>query len=223
MGKFRIAWAVLAVTAIVPIVLGGGVASASTPRPGFAPVHSLRPVPRLATDSPYYLCADYIGGVVNKNECVNPSSSTFSSGEVISVGSANYGIDVYDFCTVGYVSGDCTPFNAGSDCNTFYKGFIVWLLEWNANKSYFMRNEHTDSNQVLISQTDDVASEWLYGYTSSGVLFLTNVAATNDAGITCTNNDPGMVLTYRPNTTTVFSESYGSYDASKQSWSFTGF
>jgi hypothetical protein len=196
-----------------------GLPAGATP----APVHGFKPLSLSPADSSSnYLCADFVGGAVNLNDCVNPSSSTFSSGETINVGSANYGINPLTLCTVGFESGECTPFSPGSDCNSVYKGFTVFLLEWNANKSYFMRNEHTDSDQVLISSTDDIATEYLYAELN-GVDFLVNVTATNDAGVTCTSSNLGVVLTYRPNTGTVFDEPFGSYAGWKQSWSFTGF
>ena len=230
MAKFRIALAALAVTAIAPIAIGGGVASTSTStststaRPAAVSVHDLRQVlPRSAVDSSNYLCADYIHTFADLSDCVNPATSVFSPGETINVEYANYGINMVPACTVGYLAGECTPFNSGSNCNSHWKGFTVWYLQWNANKPYYMRNEHTHSDQILISKTLDAASEWLYGPTASGVYVVVNVAATNDAGVTCSSSDPGMALTYRPNTGTIYSEPYGSYDAWKQSWSFTGF
>ncbi|HEX6521233.1 MAG TPA: hypothetical protein VF070_14680 [Streptosporangiaceae bacterium] len=108
---------------------------------------------------------------------------------------------------------NCTPFSS-CGCDQHYNGKTVEYLNWQGT-SLFLRDSRSLGDQVVISGTEDLGSEWV----QNGGWFV-NVAATNASGANCSPSQPAWVLTWRPNTGVVWTASGGSYDATKQNWEF---
>jgi hypothetical protein len=154
-----------------------------------------------------YLCADYGD---NDDQCLYPVDGAVTSGDFITVGSTVFRIDQNGDGTVS--GANCTPFN-NCACDTKYNNHTIVLLAWQANQSLYVRNSNSLGDQVVISGTVDKSTEWV----QSGNWYI-NVAATDDAGVNCGSSEPPYVLTYRPNTSEVWSACGGCYDAAKQNW-----
>jgi hypothetical protein len=99
-----------------------------------------------------------------------------------------------------------------SGCNAKYNGHNIVRLEWTFASGDYLRDDHTDGDLIIISGTEDKASEWV----KSGTWYI-NVAATDDAGVDCQTQSP-YILTWRPNTAEVWSACGNCYDFAKQNW-----
>ncbi len=203
--KFRVVLAGLATLLMTATMVTG--AGASVSRPTAATGHTARGTSAHATDP--HLCANY----GDTSECVNPQNGQFFDGNTISVTGANYNINPV---FVGYVSVSWPFTNTG--CDSFYVGTgstNVGDFQWNADKSFYMR-DYTDSNdQVKISDTID-NRDWFVFWGN----YYVSVGATDHAGVDCHTTGTALILTYRPDTGTVWSRCAGCYDASKQNWKF---
>ena len=157
------------------------------------------------------MCANF---GADPDHCLNPHNRAFFNGNTIDVTPANYNIIEFQIGTVVASGGGCGPFNCGSGCNNRYAGKPVVELIWNANTSFGVRDYTADNDQVEISSTFDDRAWWV----QSGGWFI-NVGATNHAGVNCNTGQP-MILTYRPNTGTVWSRCGGCWDAARQNWGF---
>lgn len=185
----------------------GNVANASASSSTAHIRHSVRALAPQSSGS--FLCADY----GDTSECLNPAGGSFSDGNTIDVTGESTTVEQVFLCTIGFTAGDCQPFASGSDCNSRYKGDSDWGIEW-TNTSSGIR-DYTDSNdQVKVSDTGDYNAEWVI----SGH-WIIDVGATDNANVNCDTGNP-YILTYRPDTGTVWTRSGGSYDAAKQNWDF---
>jgi hypothetical protein len=156
-----------------------------------------------------FLCANY----GDTSQCLNPANGSLSDGNTIDVTGANYTVVTQFICVVGYTAGECQPFASGSNCNSRYKGDGVFGIVW-TNTVSAVRDYTASNDQVKVSDTTDFNAEWVI----SGH-WIINVGATNNANVNCDTGNP-FILTYRPNTGTVWTRSGGSYDAAKQNWDF---
>ncbi len=204
--RSRIVLTVLTV-AIAGLMAAGNVANAAVSRPTAPAAHTARQVTAAVAD-PSYLCLK----AYPSSKCLYPINAVLTNGNTIGVGYSSWRFVKVTLCQIGSLG--CTPFNAGSDCNTRYSGHTSYDILWNANQNYTIRDYTASNDQVKISDTLDNNAWWV----QSGGWFI-NVGATNHAHVNCTTGEP-YILTYRPDTGTVWTRAGNSYDAWKQNWEF---
>lgn len=193
-----------------PVVAAGllipaGIAQAGTSAPAAAAHHQALTVPSAPGDVTNETLCDNAG---DNASCLAPfDSGPITSGE--SVTTTSTGRELNED-TIGTVN-NSGPFNISS-CDNRYNGHTIVLLEWTFAPGLYLRNDHTDGDLILVSGTEDKASEWV----KSGTWYI-NVAATDDAGVNCNTQNP-YILTWRPNTAEVWSACGGCYDFAKQNW-----
>ncbi|HKT02950.1 MAG TPA: hypothetical protein VJT31_25745 [Rugosimonospora sp.] len=172
-------------------------------------------VAQLPQGNPFAMCDDW---GADGSQCLNPAggSAGFFNGNDITVGTHTFRIFEEE---VGLVTNSATvhePFNDGSNCNAKYDGDPVVLLLWNADGRFGLRDYTDRDDEVAISSTIDKNALWV----QSGNWYV-NVGATNSAGIQCSTgaavNAP-MILTYRPDTGTVWSRCGHCFADYKQNW-----
>lgn len=158
-------------------------------------------------------CANYGDG----NYCLNWGDGVpFYNGKNISVVVGHAYIDkaLAGTVTSGSNCSDDWPFTCGNGCNSRYAGHSIYYLEWVYDVNYVVRDYTAQGNVVEISNTLDDGSLWV----QSGTWYI-NVGATDNAGVDCNTGQP-LVLTYRPDTYTVWSSCGNCYDAWKQNWAY---
>lgn len=187
------------------LLMPAGLAQAGTFAPAAATHHQALTVRPASANVTNEILCDNAGDNAN---CLAPfDSGPITPGE--SVTTTATGRELNED-TIGTVNSS-GPFNISS-CNNRYNGHTVILLEWTFAPGLYLRDDHTDGDLILVSGTEDKASEWV----KSGTWYI-NVAATDDAGVNCNTQNP-FILTWRPNTAEVWSACGGCYDFAKQNW-----
>jgi hypothetical protein len=202
----RLTMALVGLAVAAGLLMPAGMAQAGTSAPAAAAYHQALTVPSALGDVTNEILCDNAGDSVS---CLAPfDSGPITPGESVTT---NTGRQLNED-TIGTVNeNNGTPFNISS-CDKRYNGHTIVLLEWTSAPGEYLRNDHTDGDLIVVSGTEDNASEWV----KSGTWYI-NVAATDDAGVNCNTQNP-YILTWRPNTAEVWSACGGCYDFAKQNW-----
>lgn len=203
--RHRIAIMILTLAATLPLAVGGTVGGASAAAIAAHTTHR-HAASQLDAVGGSSLCAQ--SGT--DGLCLKPAGGTFTDGNSIDIGEDSWGVGFVNEGQVSTVS--CWPFTCFSNCNSRYAGFTVVNVIWDADVNFAVRDYTNRNDQVAMSDSWDNNALWVV----SGGWWI-NVGATNNAGVNCHNGNP-YILTYRPNTSTVWSSCGGCYDAWKQNW-----